>query len=194
MKWSNQAMERTGTHRRSTLALASTLPCKPRTPSVPVAHLILVRPMTSLLRLTLLAGLLFFAATASHAVVIYEMKLFNASGRPVELLDKSTGKSWATIPPGRTKSFEYYEESLCAARDSSSLTRESIRHPNTFLLVCFRPASKAQLGSDLRIYFAPHHRSHPPAVHLPPQTQGLSHCVPPHTGLTNRSSQPLTGE
>jgi len=36
--------------------------------------------MTSFLRLTLLAGLLFFVAPASHAAVIYEMKLFNASG------------------------------------------------------------------------------------------------------------------
>src|SRR3954466_15965942 len=42
---SNHAMERTRTRRGSTLALASLFPGKPRAPSVPLAHLVLVRPM-----------------------------------------------------------------------------------------------------------------------------------------------------
>jgi hypothetical protein len=57
---------------------------------------------------TLLTVLVFLAATSSRAVVIYDIKLYNASGRSVELIDKTTGRSWATIRPGHTKSFAYY--------------------------------------------------------------------------------------
>jgi hypothetical protein len=128
--------------------------------------------MASLLRLTLLAGLLFVAATASHAIVIYEMKLYNASGRAVELVDKSTGRSWATIPPGRTKSFEYYEGvSLRCSGRQLSYTR--VDPPSQYISVgLFSTSFKAQLGSDLRIYLLPPSVS-APLAHLPPQPNGF---------------------
>ena len=146
-----QALERTATRYVSTFLITNTV---------------------SVVRLTLLAALLFFAATASDAVVIYEMKLFNASGRPVELLDKSTGKSWATIPPGRTKSFEYYEgvSLRCSGRQ---FTYRRVDPPSKYISAGLLSTSfKAQLGSDLRIYLLPPSLS-PPAVHLPPQPKGF---------------------
>jgi hypothetical protein len=147
--------------------------------------LILVRPMASLLRLTPLAGLLLFVATASHAVVIYEMKLYNASGRPVELVDRSTGKAWATIPAGRTKSFEYYEGvSLRCSGHQFTYTR--IDPPSQYISVgLFSTSFKAQLASDFRIYLLPPAVS-PPAVQLPPQPKGF-----PLRPATHGSNQAL---
>lgn len=147
--------------------------------------LLLVRPMTSLLRLTLLAALLLFAATASHAIVIYEMKLFNASGRPVELLDKSTGKSWATIPPGRTKSFEYWEgvSLRCSGRQ---FTYTRVDPPSQYISVgLFSTSFKAQLTPDLKIYLLPPSVA-APAAHLPAQPKGF-----PLRAATQRSNQAL---
>ena len=141
--------------------------------------------MTSLLRFTLLAGLLFFAATTSHAVVIYEMKLFNASGQPVELLDKSTGKSWATIAPGRTKSFEYYEgvSLRCSGRQ---FTYMRVDPPSQYISVgLFSTSFKAQLGKDLRIYLLPPSLS-PPATRIPPQPRGF-----PLRPVTHGSNHPM---
>jgi len=142
--------------------------------------------MRSLLRLTLLTGLLFFAATASHAVVIYEMKLFNASGRTVELLDKSTGKSWATIPPGRTKSFEYYEgvSLRCSGRQ---FTYTRVDPPSQYISVgLFSTSFKAQLTPDLKIYLLPPSVA-APAAHLPAQPKGF-----PLRAAAQRSNQALS--
>ena len=104
--------------------------------------------------------------------MIYEMKLFNASGRPVELLDKSTGKSWATIPPGHTKSFEYYKGvSLRCSGQQFTYTR--VDPPSQYISVgLFSTSFKAQLGSDFRIYLLSRSLS-PPADHLPPQPKGF---------------------
>jgi hypothetical protein len=141
--------------------------------------------MTSLLRLILLAALLLFAATASRAIVIYEMKLFNASGRPVELLDKSTGKSWATIPRGRTKSFEYYE-GVSFRCSGQQFTYTRVDPPSQYISVgLFSTSFKAQLTPDLKIYLLPPSVA-APAAHLPAQPKGF-----PLRAVTPRSNQAL---
>jgi hypothetical protein len=141
--------------------------------------------MTSLLRLTLLTGLLFFGATASHATVIYEMKLFNASGRTVELVDKSTAKNWATIPPGRTKSFEYYEgvSLRCSGRQ---FTYTRVDPPSQYISVgLFSTSFKAQLTPDLKIYLLPPSVA-APVAHLPAQPKNF-----PLRAATQRSNHAM---
>src|SRR5438094_626324 len=108
--------------------------------------------MASLLRITLLTLLLFFAATSSRGAVIYDIKLYNASGRSVELIDKATGRSWATIPPGHIKSFAYYGGvSLRCAGQQVTYTR--VDPPAKYISVgLFSTSFKAQLTPDLKIY------------------------------------------
>ena len=128
--------------------------------------------MASFVRIVLLTLLVFFAAASSRAVVIYDIKLYNASGRSVELIDKATGRSWATIPPGHTKSFAYHGGiSLRCAGQQLTYTR--VDPPAEYISVgLFSTSFKAQLTPDLKIYLlAPSVTA--PAAHLPAQPKGF---------------------
>jgi len=140
--------------------------------------------MAALARFTLLAWFLLFAKPA-RAVVIYDIKLYNASGRSVELIDKATGRSWATIPPSYTKSFAYYEGvSLRCNGQQLSYTR--VDPPPQYISAgLFSTSFRAQLGADLRIYLLAPSAS-VPVRHLSPQPNGFP-LRPVHTeGLTKR--------
>jgi hypothetical protein len=141
--------------------------------------------MASLVRITLLTLLVFFPAMSGRAVVIYDIKLYNASGRSVELIDKATGRSWATIPPGHTKSFAYHGgvSLRCAGQ---RLTYIRVDPPADYIAVgLFSTSFKAQLSRDLKIYLLPPSVA-APAVHLPAQPKGF-----PLRAATQRSNQAL---
>jgi hypothetical protein len=52
--------------------------------------------MALLVRLSLVAFLLSFPAVPGKAATIYQMNLYNASGRPVDLMYKKSGNKWAS--------------------------------------------------------------------------------------------------
>ena len=141
--------------------------------------------MASFVRVALLTLLVFFAATSSRAVVIYDIKLYNGSGRSVELIDKATGRSWATIPPGRTKSFAYHG-GVSLRCSGQQLTYTRVDPPPEYISAgLFSISFKAQLGSDLKIYLLPPSVS-APAAHLPAQPKGF-----PLRAATQRSNQAM---
>jgi hypothetical protein len=144
--------------------------------------------MASLVRLSLLAWLLFIAAVVSDAAMIYDVNLYNASGRSVDLMYMKTGgkwTKWATIPPGHSKTFSYYGG--VALRDSARLLSYSrVDPPGDYISAgLFSVSFKAQLTPDLRIYLLPPSASFPWA-HLPSQPKGF-----PLAPVTQRSNQAM---
>jgi hypothetical protein len=138
-----------------------------------------------LFRFTFLALLFFSVGTVSDAAMIYDIKLYNASGRSVEIVDKDTGRSWATIPPGRSKSFTYYG-GVSLRCDGRQLTYTRVDPPTYYFSPgLFSTSFKAQLGSDLRIYLLPPSATLP-ATHLPSQPKGF-----PLRAATHRPNQAL---
>jgi hypothetical protein len=121
----------------------------------------------------------------------YDIKLYNASGRSVELIDKATGRSWATIRPGHTKSFGYHGgvSLRCAGQQ---LTYPRIDPPSEYISAgLFSTSFKAQLGSDLRIFLLPRSLS-PPAIHLPPQPMGFPLRPAKHGSIHAMERRPQT--
>jgi hypothetical protein len=140
-----------------------------------------------LLRLNLIACFLISASASSQAVVIYAIDLHNASGRPVELINEKTGGSWATIAPGRSKSFMYFGGITlrCAGRQ---LHYTRVDPPKDYISTgLFSVSFKAQLAPDLRIYLLPV-SARVPVAHLPSQPKDFP--LLPVTRRSNQSLQP----
>jgi hypothetical protein len=105
-----------------------------------------------LLGFSLIASLLIFASAPSQAVVTYAINLHNASGQPVQLINEKTGASWATIAPGRSKSFMYFG-GITLRCPGHQLHYTRVDPPKDYISTgLFSVSFKAQLASDLRIY------------------------------------------
>ncbi len=126
--------------------------------------------MASLARFVALLSVSFFAASA-NAAMIFDIKLCNATGSLVELVD-GHGRTWRQIEPGQTKAFSYYGgvSLRCGGR---RLSYARVIPPSDYISAgLFSVSFKAQLAPDLRIYLLPPSASQPTS-HLPSQPKGF---------------------
>jgi hypothetical protein len=107
--------------------------------------------------------------------MIYDINLYNASGRSVELMFRRSGGKWAhwvTIPPNRAKTFSYYGGVALRCSGEQRIYSRVDPPPEYISAGLLSVSFKAQLASDLKIYLLPPSVS-PPAGDLPPQPKGF---------------------
>jgi len=127
---------------------------------------------SSLLRICLIAFVLFGSTGLTKAIVLYSMDLYNNSGYAVDLIDTRTRSAWTTIANRSRKKFVYWEGAVIRV-SNRNLRFARVDPPNEYIATgLFSVSFKAQLNPDLRIYLLPV-GTHVPARQIPPQPKGF---------------------
>ncbi len=87
----------------------------------------------------------------SPALVLYEIDLYNNTNLPVELVDVRTHSSWATIEPGRSKRFIYWE-GVTLRIGEKTVHFNRVDPPKVYMTGLFSITFSAQLNPDMKIY------------------------------------------
>ena len=131
--------------------------------------------MTSLRTLLIgFAALIALSATppAAGVTASYAINLFNNTQVPIELLHVRTGKTSATIFPGKSKIVPFYE-GVAMRVDGRQLHFARVEPPEGYVRKgLFSITLKAQLNSDLKIWLLSPFEDWQ-AFKMPPQPQGF---------------------